>query len=128
MATIISGEGLIALHQAWDQMTRAGENSLRAAYNFGQIADALKNAGISWDVMGHEVDRSAATIHKYANLYRRYPRVEMLLEASEYHDTFDVSILVRPEDTQIGHGKFGYQCGNCGSWDTHRKPAPADAA
>jgi hypothetical protein len=120
----IARENLVALHMAFDAMFRAGEESLARAYDFGQIADALSHL-YTYETMGNEVDRTASTVAKYAKLYRRYSTVEALLQTARKYQTFDVAILIGSSERLAS--KFGYQCGLCGSWDTHRKPKPEDA-
>jgi hypothetical protein len=117
---------LAGLHDAFDALVRAGDDSLRKAYAFGQIVDALQGIGYTLGQMAAEINRTAPTVGKYAELYRRYPNVEALLRRAHQWSTADISILVRDDDAL--HTKFGYQCGTCGSWDTHRKATPERVA
>jgi hypothetical protein len=112
------------LHDAFDQLQHYGEGSLRAAYTAGQIADAL-SLYFTYDQMGAEVNRTGQTVAKYAKLYRSYNRVEDLLEASRRYQTFDIGRLTGTDDAL--RAKFGYQCGNCGSWETHRRSKTPEA-
>lgn len=109
----IKGENLTALRMAFDALVKAGDESIRAAYNAGQI-DALINL-YTYETMAEAVNRSTKTIAKYARLYRRYPTFDALLLTAHRYDTYDISILLGSDET-LGL-KFGYQCG---SWDTHR--------
>ena len=101
---------------------------LRAAFAFGQCVDALNGIGYTYDQMGAEVDRSMGTIQKYATLYRRYARVELLIEAAHKYQTFDISRLTGTDEALTL--KYGYQCATCEaegrpSWNTHRKSKPS---
>ena len=115
-------ENLSMLHDAFDRLAIASEGGLRAAYAFGQIADALRAIGYSFATMGAEVNRTGPTVNMYARLYRKFPRVELLLDLAHELGTFDISILIRDEGSL--RTKYGYQCGVCESWMTHRRPLP----
>lgn len=110
-------EGLVALRMAFDALVKAGDESLRAAYNLGLIIDAL-TLSYTYEVMAGAVDRKPGTVAKYAALYRRYPTVDDLIATAHKYDTYDVSILKGSAES-LG-SRYGYRCGNCGSWDTHR--------
>jgi len=121
-----NGESLTLLHELFDKLNRAGEDSLRAAFAFGQCVDALSGIGYTYEQMGAEVDRHEGTIQKYATLYRRYARVELLIEAAKRYQTFDIARLTGSDEAL--QAKYGYQCATCGSWDTHRKSMPPQLA
>lgn len=112
-------ENLVTLRLAYDTLVKAGDDSLRAAFNFGQVIDALSNT-FTLKTMGQEIGRTAVTVGTYARLYRRYPTVETLLKTAQEYGTFDISKLVAGE--AVLRAKFGYQCNHCGSWDVvHRR-------
>jgi len=115
-------ENLSMLHDAFDNLAIASDGSLRAAHAFGQIADALHAIGYSFATMGAEVNRTGATVYAYARLYRKYVHIDRLLELAHELGTYDISILVRDEGSL--RTKYGYQCGICQSWSTHRRPLP----
>lgn len=113
----MSRENLVSLRMAFAALVRAGDDSLSRAYDLGQIVDALSNI-YTYKVMGDAVDRSQGTIAKYRKLYGMYPTVRDLLDMAHKYETFDVSILTGSQESLAA--KYGYRCGNCGSWDTHR--------
>jgi hypothetical protein len=115
---------LVKLHLAFDALVKAGDESLHAAYDLGQVIDVLVRL-YTYKTMADEVDRKPVTIAKYRRLYLRYPTFDSLLMTAHKYDTYDVSILLGSAET-LGV-KFGYRCGNCGSWDTHRKPKSEQA-
>jgi hypothetical protein len=121
----MDGANLVALRQAFDNLVRAGDDSLRAAYNFGQIADALNDIGYSWAEMGDAVDRRGPTIYMYVRLYRRYPTLDALTMTAKKWGTYDINRLTG-SDVSL-QSRFGYQCLGCGSWDTHRVPMSGGA-
>src|SRR5215471_5539262 len=116
-------EDLSMFLEAFHRLRSAAEDGLRAAHAFGQITDALSRMGWSYADLGAQVDRSGATIYTYAKLYRMYPdEARLLREASEL-GTYDISILTLTEGSL--RTKYGYQCGVCHSWNTHRRQVPA---
>lgn len=111
-------ENLVALKMAVEALVKAGDDSLRAAYNLGQIIDALYATGYTYETMGDAVDRSPSTVAKYRRLFGMYAKVEDLLRTAHKYETFDVSILTGSQEKLAA--KFGYKCDDCGSWNTHR--------
>jgi len=113
----VQRENLVALRLAYDALVKSGRDSLAAAYDFGQIVDALSNL-YTFKVMGAELDRHESTIGLYARLYRTYPNKKELLDTAFRYGTWDVSRLARGATTVAL--QFGYQCRECGSFNTHR--------
>lgn len=118
-------EGLAALHLAYDSLTKASEQSLRAAFDFGQIIDALANT-YTFEVMADEIGRHRTTIALYSRLYRKFTRVEHLIAASRELGTFDIARLC--SEQALVHYKIIYHCANCGSYDVQRQRALVKAA
>lgn len=110
----IRHENLVALRISYDALEKHSKASLRAAYDFGQIVDALSHL-YTYETMADELNRKKGTPALYARLYRRYNKVEELLAASDELDTFSVSVLA-------GHAasfryRLTHECGVCHSTD-----------
>jgi hypothetical protein len=115
-----SGE---ALREAYDNLVKAGQGSLEAAYAFGQVVDALNGQlGYSYTMLGDMIGRSAVTVAVYAKLYRKYPTVQSLIHMAEEMGTWDVHRLV--SDAQTMRYRYVFHCRNCGSYDVARERAP----
>lgn len=118
----LARQDMAALKQALSALVKAGDDSLRAGYNLGQIIDALQNI-YTLSTMAEFCYRSESTLARYARLYRHYASIDDLLSTAHQIETFDISILV--SGPAVVAMKYAYQCGTCGSWDTHRKPVTA---
>ena len=117
---MMPNENLAALRMAYDALIKAGSSSLSAAFDFGQIIDALSNI-YTLGVMGEELGRHPTTIGRYAKLYRMYPNKQALLHMAQEMGTWDVNLLISTDVHVIAHKvSFGYKCQNCGSFDTKR--------
>jgi hypothetical protein len=112
---------LSSLKMAFAALVKAGEESLRRAYDLGQVIDALANQ-YTFDVLADAVDRHPQTVSKYARLYLRYPNVGELIRTARRYQTYDIGILVASEGALTT--KYGHQCEHCGSWDTKHRRLP----
>lgn len=120
--TAEAGENLELLHKAFDALVRADNRSLRAAYYFGQVIDALHSMDrrtYTYGMLGDEVNRSDATVALYARLFRKYNRVEDLLRTALRARTFAIAALAGSDEALAA--RYGWKCGNCGSWDVRRR-------
>lgn len=117
-----SGGSFDFLVERHGQLTRAGQGSLQAAYNFGEIVNMLHDQGYSYATLGEVVGLTGAGISVYAKLFRKYPTASMLLRLSEQMGTYDVSRLA--SDGETAHYSYAYHCGNCGSYDVHKERKP----
>lgn len=128
-------EGTDALRAAYENLTKAGQGSLHAAYAFGQIVDALTGVGYTYGMLGEMIGRSGSMVSMYAKLYRKYPNVQTLVHLAEEMSTYDVSRLA--SDTKTVRYAYAWQCQHCGTVGEVRKirqlgedgmPARADGA
>jgi hypothetical protein len=104
------------------QLVRAGQGSLQAAYNFGEVVNVMHDQGYSYAALGDMVALSGPGISTYAKLFRKYPTVNTLLRTSEQMGTYDVSRLA--SDGETAHYSYLYHCSNCGSFNVKRERAP----
>jgi hypothetical protein len=110
--------GLDALVAAYERLNKAGADSLRHAYSFGQVVDALSTM-YTYDELGAAVGRSYATVYTYARLYRKYSSAQALVHMATELGTYDVSKLCGNHSTTPG--RYVMQCGHCNSYDVHRR-------
>jgi hypothetical protein len=111
-------ETLDLLHDRHDALVKAGEESLRKAYAFGNVVNALHGM-FSYAQLGEELGRSAAMIGTYARLYRKYSTEQLLLATARAAGTFDVNHLAN--DGAAVRYAYSFVCRNCGSDDVHRE-------
>jgi hypothetical protein len=116
---------LSSLKMAFAALVKAGEESLRRAYDLGQVIDALNNQ-YTFPTLAEAVDRHPQTVSKYARLFLKYPNIGELLRTARQYQTYDIGILVQSEGSLSV--KYGHQCDNCGSWDTRHRRIPEDAS
>src|ERR1700749_1976990 len=100
VVSITSGRAVDAgtttlLRTTYANLIKAGQDSVRAAWLFGQLVASLTDK-----VVGHSVPELAAainvspgTLYRYRRLYLAYQRVELAVQASEQLGTFDISII-----------------------------------
>lgn len=110
---------LLELHQ---RLVKAGQGSLKAAYEFGAMVSELHDTGYTYATLGEVVGLGPAQIGIYAKLFRKYPTVSNLLRVSEALGSYSVNLLASNGET--AHYAYLYHCGNCGSYDVKRERAP----
>lgn len=94
------------LQRAYRGLVKAGNNSVRAAWRFGQALDSFTDNHTQLqlaDAMG----LSVSTIARYLRLYRAYQRVEQALEASAQLETFNIDVIVELQNmlNPVEHGR-----------------------
>ena len=116
-----------ALKLAYRSLVKAGDDSVRAAWRFGQTLDSFSDAYTQLqlaDAMG----LSVSTIQRYRRLHAAYQRPELALEASRQLETFNIDTITELQN-QLGpvqHGRpmagrhYRYVCRNCGSDEVGR--------
>jgi hypothetical protein len=134
-STITAGRAVDAgtttlLRTTYANLIKAGQDSVRAAWLFGQLVASLTDK-----VVGHSVPELAAainvspgTLYRYRRLYLAYQRVELAVQASEQLGTFDISIIwelqnqrspLAPARPMAGR-RFRSYCTHCRSSDVAR--------
>lgn len=125
MAKATSNLDLAGLGLLYDALVKSGEESLHAAYNFGLAVEALRYR-YTFIGMADSLKLSVATVSKYAKLYRKYARVELLVEEARRTGCYDTGKLA------CGDSPFSYtqhlKCNNCGSDDILRERVRVDLA
>jgi hypothetical protein len=115
------------LADSYGHLTKAGEDSVRAAYKFGQCVDSFSHM-YTMAQLADSMDLSSGTLYRYTRLYLAYQRVELAVQASRDLETYNIDLLWRLKDDRypVEHGKplrgrhWKGKCHNCGSNDVGR--------
>lgn len=132
-ARAVDAGTLRALQLSYAQLVKAGSNSVRAAWRFGQTLDSFSDAYTQLQ-LSDAMDLSVSTIARYRRLYHAFQRPELALEASAQLETFNIDTLVALQDqlAPVGHGRplagrhWVSTCRACGSHDVGRDEIPPD--
>jgi hypothetical protein len=124
---------LRALRLSYAQLIKAGSNSVRSAWRFGQTLDSFSDAYTQLQ-LSDAMELSVSTIARYLRLHRAYQRPELALEASAQLETFNIDTLVALHDqlAPVEHGRplagrhWISTCRNCGSHDVGRDEIPPE--
>jgi hypothetical protein len=123
-----------ALIMAYKSLVKAGNDSVRAAWRFGQTIDSFTDAYKQTD-LADAMGLSVSTLHRYLRLYRAYQRPELALEASEQLETFNIDVLwelqtqLHPpveRGRSLAGRHFRYRCQHCQSTDVGREEVPEE--
>lgn len=109
-----SAENLEFLADAYSKLVKAGTGSVVAAYQFGQVVDALFGL-YTYRQMGLIIDKSASTVALYRKLFNAYPTETMLVQQAERLETYDISVLAGHNPVTPAY--YHYACTNCGHDD-----------
>jgi transcriptional regulator with XRE-family HTH domain len=124
---------LRALRLSYAQLVKAGSNSVRSAWRFGQTLDSFSDA-YSQRQIADGMELSVSTIARYLRLFRAYQRPELALEASAQLESFNIDLLVELQSqlVPVEHGRplagrhWISTCRNCGSHDVGRDEIPPE--
>ncbi|MBO0813825.1 MAG: hypothetical protein J2P30_01525 [Actinobacteria bacterium] len=111
---------LLAL--SYGQLVKAGNDSVRMAWRFGQTVDSLTDS-YSKIEMAEALGISYATIHRYHRFFGAYQRPELAVTASEELETFNIDLLwhfamsgnLPPRSRALAGRHFRYRCTKCHS-------------
>lgn len=107
-------------------LTKAGESSLRAAWEFGNTVSDLHRY-YSYTDLAEAIGVSQSTVSKYAKLYNKYGHPDILVYVAKELETFDVAKLIADEHSQAATRLMG-QCQTCQSWNVKRVAVPLEEA
>jgi len=115
------------LQLAYQGLVKAGDDSVRAAWRFGQALDSFSGTWTQLQ-LADALELSVSTLARYLRLYHAYPRPELALEASEEMETYNIDTLVELQGQRhpVAHGgplagrHWTYTCRNCRSHDVVR--------
>lgn len=115
------------LATAYRALVKSGNDSVRAAWRFGQVLDGCSEA-FSQLQLADALNLSKSTIARYLRLYRAYQRPELAVEAATQLETFNIDLItelqnhLKPVDHRTLAGRhFRYHCTSCGSTEVHRQ-------
>jgi hypothetical protein len=112
------GETIDMFITSYAELRSSGKRSVMAAYNFGQMVDALSNSAYTLTELGAAIDRSASMVALYRKLYLHYPHVNALLQAADTLGTYDVAKLAG--SNPLVPVRYIFICTNCGSSDIEK--------
>jgi transposase-like protein len=104
-----------ALRLSYDSLVRAGHDSVRSAWRFGQTIDSFSDA-YTMKELAETVGLSAGTLYRYHRLFAAYQRPELAIAASEQLETYNIE-HARPRAGR----RFRYRCHHCKSTDVGRE-------
>ena len=126
---------LAFLTEHYGNLVKAGNNSVRQAWRFGQALDSRLDS-YTRKAIAEAMNLSVATIGRYLKFYYAYQRPELAEQAAELLETFNIDIITELRDdlAPIGHGRpmagrhYRYRCTNCGGHEVRREEIDPDAA
>lgn len=128
---------LRSLRMSYGKLVKAGNDSVRAAWRFGQNIDSHSDAYTQLQ-LADAMELSVSTLARYLRLYRAYERPELAVEASAQLETYNIDTLTElaGQLSPVEHArplagrKFRYRCQHCQSLDVGREeyePGPDEA-
>jgi len=127
--TVDSGTARL-LRRSYANLVKAGHNSVRAAWRFGQTLDSFsdKHTGYTQLQLAEATGLSTGTIYKYRRFYGLYQSVDLAVQASEELETYDIGVLIELHGQlhPVEHGRplagrhYRYVCRACQSHDVGR--------
>jgi hypothetical protein len=123
---------LNTLEMSYGGLVKAGQDSVRAAWRFGQCVDSFTDAYYLTQ-LADAMNLSVGTLYRYRRLYFAYQRPELALEAAEELETFNIDTIVQLKDDRkpVRHktlrGRhWRSKCHHCGSHDVGREEVDKD--
>jgi len=97
---------LNTLELSYAGLVKAGQDSVRAAWRFGQCVDSFTDA-YTLIQLADAMDLSIGTLYRYRRLYAAYQRPELALEAAEQLETFNIDTIWRLQNDlhPVTHGR-----------------------
>lgn len=118
------------LRRSYANLVKAGHNSVRAAWRFGQTLDSFSDrfTGYTQLQLAGATGLSPGTVYKYRRFYGLYQSPELAVQASEDLETYDIGILIALQGqlAPVAHGRplagrrWQHSCRTCGSTDIAR--------
>jgi hypothetical protein len=128
--------GMAATVQAsYAELTRPGNDSVRAAWRFGQCLDSFTDTHTRAE-LAVAADLSPATIGLYLRFYRLYERPELAVAASAALETFSITLLCELADMRtpverarpMAGRRYRYRCRHCDGTDIAREEIDPEEA
>lgn len=119
------------LRRSYQNLVKAGHNSVRAAWRFGQTLDSFsdRHTGYTQAQLAEATGLSTGTVYKYRRFYHLYDTPELAVQASEELETYDIGVLIELHglSSPVEHGRplagrhYRYVCRTCQSHDVRRQ-------
>jgi transcriptional regulator with XRE-family HTH domain len=105
-ARTVDAGALRALRLSYKSLVKAGNDSVRAAWRFGQTLDSFSDSYTQLQ-LADGMELSVSTIARYLRLYRAYQRPEQAVEASVQIESYNIDLLVELQNqlAPVGHGR-----------------------
>ena len=134
---IVDAQTERALRMAYKSLVKSGNDSVRAAWRFGQVIDGFTDSYKQAD-LADALGLSVSTLHRYRRLYLAYQRPELALKASEELESFNIDVIYELQNQlhPVRHGRpmagrrFRYRCQHCSHTEITREeydPETGDA-
>lgn len=122
-----------ALELSYGALVKAGEDSVRVAWRFGQCVDSFTDI-YTLAQLADALHLSTGTLYRYRRLYGAYQRPEHAVEAARQLETYNIDTIWKLQDDlhPVPHGRaltgrhWRFRCHNCQSTDVHRDEIDAD--
>lgn len=122
-----------ALELSYRGLVKAGQDSVRAAWRFGQCVDSFTDIYTMLQ-LADAMKLSDATLYRYRRLYLAYQRPELALEAAQELETFNIDTIwqLQRDLHPVKHGRplrgrhWRNTCHSCGGRDIDRIEVDAD--
>jgi hypothetical protein len=125
------------LRRSYANLVKAGHNSVRSAWRFGQTLDSFsdRHTGYTQLQLAEATGLSVGTVYRYRRFYGLYQTPELAVQASEELETYDIGVLTELQGqlTPVGHGRplagrhWVSTCRSCGSHDVSRDEIPPES-
>lgn len=122
-----------ALAMAYGQLIKAGNDSVRASWRFGQTIDSFSDAYTRIQI-ADAMQLSVSTIARYLRFFHAYQRPELAEQAAAQLETYNIDLItelqmhLQPvEHRSLAGRRFRYACRACGSRDVGRDEITDDA-
>ena len=116
----VDGQTVRLLREARAELVRAGRDSVRSSWRFGQAIDSTSDR-YTRAQLAEAVELSVGTLGRYLRLYHAFQRPELAEAASQQLETFDIGIIAelagmtKPVEHARPYAgrRYRYRCQHC---------------
>jgi hypothetical protein len=124
----IDADAATMLWASYQECRRYGNDSVRAAWRFGQCIDSFTDA-YTMGELAEIVGLSTGTLARYRRLYGAYQRPDLAVKASEQLQTFNIDLIygLQNDLRPVGHARpmagrrYRYRCTSCQGTEVERE-------
>jgi len=129
----VDGETARLLSEAYGALVKAGRDSVRAGWRFGQMVDSTSDRYTRLE-MANALHLSVGTLGRYLRLYHAYQRPELAEQAAASLESYNIDVIVELHDQlyPVAHARpyagrrYRYRCQHCQSTEINREEIPED--